>query len=72
MQAPNIVRNHSRQKAAVGLHVTVICHYKKTTQCKQIFPKYYLISNQFLDISGQKRLWKFLAIRITKMCVATF
>ena len=23
MQAPNIVRNHSRQKAAVGLHVTV-------------------------------------------------
>ena len=29
MQAPNIVRNHSRQKAAVGLHVTVMCHFKE-------------------------------------------
>lgn len=30
MQAPNIVRNHSRQKAAVGLHVTVMRHAKTT------------------------------------------
>jgi hypothetical protein len=29
MQAPNIVRNHSRQKAAVGLHVTVGNNPKK-------------------------------------------
>ncbi len=31
MQAPNIVRNHSRQKAAVGLHVTVTAKFKKKT-----------------------------------------
>jgi len=42
MQAPNIVRNHSRQKAAVGLHVTVSVHCKKTETDDRMIKEFLL------------------------------